>query len=281
MMLSKSMCETRKKAVWVTGMCLTLLLLPGAAVYAQTVPNVLGEWIVVSGTETETCPGEGEFIEPLPAGELVFDITSQNGSSFSGNFTDMFKEQSFTITETGNFSGTVMANGMFTGMSTYEAIANPGNILVYQGGSTFHGDVLGNTMNFVDDWVDTFDIEIGIDPPFCSGKNAGTASRTPMNPPNDVNGDGLADLIWQNSSTGQVVIWFLNVDGTVSASGFPGGAAAPWVLVNVADVNGDGLADLVWWNSSTGQVVVWFLNVDGTVSASGFPGGAPAPWEVN
>jgi len=46
----------------------------------------------------------------------------------------------------------------------------------------------------------------------------------------DVNGDGRADLIWHHGTTGQVVVWFLNADGTVSAPGFSGGAPSPWEL---------------------------------------------------
>jgi len=97
----------------------------------------------------------------------------------------------------------------------------------------------------------------------------------------DVNGDGKADIVWHNTSTGAVVVWFLNANGTRSSSGFPGGAPSPWAVAHVRDVNGDGRADLIWHNGTTGAVVVWFLNANGTRSSSGFPGGAPSPWELN
>jgi hypothetical protein len=32
----------------------------------------------------------------------------------------------------------------------------------------------------------------------------------------DFNGDGFADLVWQNTSTGQVAIWFLK-NGVISS----------------------------------------------------------------
>ena len=123
----------------------------------------------------------------------------------------------------------------------------------------------------------------------CQWTQTGTDTRSGAVPPlivigvgTDVNGDGRADIVWHNETTGAVVIWFLNANGTRSSSGFPGGAPpSVWELSDVADVNGDGRADIVWHNGTTGAVVIWFLNANGTRSSSGFPGGAPSPWELN
>jgi peptidyl-Asp metalloendopeptidase len=71
----------------------------------------------------------------------------------------------------------------------------------------------------------------------------------------DFNGDGVSDLLWRNSSTGQVYLM------PFSASGFPNGggfiyteANSAWKIAFTPDLDGDGKADLLWWNSSTGQV---------------------------
>ena len=45
----------------------------------------------------------------------------------------------------------------------------------------------------------------------------------------DFSGDGKADILWRNSSSGQVYIWFMN--GTViSGGGSPGGATSDWTI---------------------------------------------------
>ncbi|MEO6739460.1 MAG: FG-GAP-like repeat-containing protein [Chthoniobacteraceae bacterium] len=88
----------------------------------------------------------------------------------------------------------------------------------------------------------------------------------------DVNGDGFADLVFQNS-VGQVYVWFLDGSGNTvnfaTGSGLKpgskllyGGGLGDWRITAVADVNGDGFADLVFQNS-IGQVYVWFLDGSG------------------
>lgn len=91
----------------------------------------------------------------------------------------------------------------------------------------------------------------------------------------DVDGDGIADLLFHNSA-GQIYVWFL--DGTGNAvdfsngTGLKGGVAAGtrylyagglsgWRLVASADANRDGFTDLLFQNSA-GQIYVWLL--DGT-----------------
>lgn len=97
----------------------------------------------------------------------------------------------------------------------------------------------------------------------------------------DVNGDGNADLIFQNTA-GLIFVWFLDGTGNVvnftTGSGLkPGskliytGGLGDWRIVACADVNGDGKADLIFQNSA-GQIYAWFL--DGTGNAVNFSTGA-------
>src|SRR5215469_259355 len=53
----------------------------------------------------------------------------------------------------------------------------------------------------------------------------------------DFNGDAQADLVWQNSVTGQRAIWFLNKGNFVSSIFLPT-VATDWQIVGVADFNG-------------------------------------------
>jgi hypothetical protein len=77
----------------------------------------------------------------------------------------------------------------------------------------------------------------------------------------DFNGDGRPDLIWQNSSTGQVVVWYMGgpQGNTYLSSNSLSGSVSGWTVVGAADFNLDGVPDLVWQNNATGQVAVWYM----------------------
>jgi hypothetical protein len=98
----------------------------------------------------------------------------------------------------------------------------------------------------------------------------------------DYNGDGKADLLWQNATTGDVAIW--QVDGTVIATSAiigHGPAGSGWALVNGHDdYNGDGNSDLLWQNSASGDVAVWTLNGT-TLTGAAIIGNAPGDWILN
>jgi Ca2+-binding RTX toxin-like protein len=71
----------------------------------------------------------------------------------------------------------------------------------------------------------------------------------------DFNGDGKADILWRNSTTG--VNYVYN-----SGNSATGGALATltdfnWKIVGTGDFDGDGKSDLLWRNSSTGANTIW------------------------
>jgi len=84
----------------------------------------------------------------------------------------------------------------------------------------------------------------------------------------DFDGDGIRDLVWQNSVTGQVYIMLMSTPTAVKS-----GAViytepdTNWKIVATGDINGDGKTDLIWWNKTTGQVSA--LLVNGTTIAGG------------
>jgi hypothetical protein len=82
----------------------------------------------------------------------------------------------------------------------------------------------------------------------------------PCSSPNkDFNGDCKADILWQNNSTGQRVIWLMN--GTTFQSYVSlGTVGTSWSIAGLGDFNGDGKADILWQNSFTGQRVIWLMN---------------------
>jgi hypothetical protein len=82
----------------------------------------------------------------------------------------------------------------------------------------------------------------------------------------DVNGDGMSDVVWRDSS-GNTSIWLMNGASILTAGGV-GNIPTTWSLVQTGDYNGDGTSDLLWRDAS-GNTAIWFMN---GVAASSFAG---------
>jgi hypothetical protein len=64
----------------------------------------------------------------------------------------------------------------------------------------------------------------------------------------DFNGDGKADVLWQNTS-GSRALWLMN-GSTFGSSIFLPSVATSWKIVGSGDFNGDNKPDILWQNSS-------------------------------
>jgi hypothetical protein len=83
----------------------------------------------------------------------------------------------------------------------------------------------------------------------------------------DFNDDHHSDILFQNTSTGQVSIWEMSgnhltgggaittVGGTTSLN--PG---LSWKAIGTGDFNADGHSDILFQNTSTGQISIWEMN---------------------
>ena len=71
----------------------------------------------------------------------------------------------------------------------------------------------------------------------------------------DFDGDGRADVLWRNTSTGANVIW-LRSDATAQRT-VARVADTRWAVVGQGDFDGDGRSDLFWRNLGTGANVIW------------------------
>jgi len=94
----------------------------------------------------------------------------------------------------------------------------------------------------------------------------------------DFNADGTSDILWHNSSSGQVSIWELS-NGLINNVVSPGTPSATWVIQGVGDFNNDNNADIIWRDSSSGQVSIWLMtngSIDNVVS----PGTPTADWVI-
>lgn len=97
--------------------------------------------------------------------------------------------------------------------------------------------------------------------------------------PNDINGDGLSELLWFSPGTNQLQIWYLSVSGdqttlTHTASSYsitPG-----YVVAATGDLFGDGRSDLIFTSSNL-DLYVWRSNGLGHFISS-YIGTYPAGW---
>ena len=64
----------------------------------------------------------------------------------------------------------------------------------------------------------------------------------------DFDGDGRSDVLWHNSVTGDLYVWFMNATVVTGASFLnPSGLAdTRWQIEAVADFDGDRSPDLLW-----------------------------------
>jgi len=93
---------------------------------------------------------------------------------------------------------------------------------------------------------------------------------------NDFSGDGLSDILWRNSSTGQVVETQMN--GLIGMSGAGLGGDANWSVVGTGDFNGDGMVDILWRNSTTGAIVESEMNGSTVIASAGL--GGDTNWSI-
>ena len=75
----------------------------------------------------------------------------------------------------------------------------------------------------------------------------------------DFNGDGKQDILWRNTQTGEVDIWFMNGASVISKA-YVATVGPDWEVVGTADFNGDGQSDILWRNTVDGSFVIWIMH---------------------
>ena len=76
----------------------------------------------------------------------------------------------------------------------------------------------------------------------------------------DFNGDGTADILWYNKSTGNTNVWFIQ-NGNYTGWSDPGVMAPStgFVFAGIGKFNGGNTSDILWYNTATGNTNVWFI----------------------
>src|SRR5947207_7900983 len=76
----------------------------------------------------------------------------------------------------------------------------------------------------------------------------------------DFDGDGTADILWRNLSTGENYIWLMNGLTIARPGSLNSLSDQAWQVKGIGDFDGDGKADILWRNISTGENYIWLMN---------------------
>ena len=77
--------------------------------------------------------------------------------------------------------------------------------------------------------------------------------------PNDFNGNGISDILWQNSD-GTPAMWLMNGTNAVSVGAVgPFNPGPSWQVKDSDDFNDDGISDILWQNND-GTAAIWLMN---------------------
>jgi FG-GAP-like repeat/FG-GAP repeat len=160
---------------------------------------------------------------------------------------------------------TISSNGSSNGIVW--AYENAGQAVLHAYDATNLGTELYNSSHLSIGGAVTFAV-----PTVCNGKvfvgTSNSIAAFGINSPGpnwhivgaaDFNGDGHADLVWENRSNGQRAIWIMinnQFDHAISL----GTVSTDWHIAGVGDFLGNGQSDLVWENTVTGQRAIWIMN---------------------
>ena len=200
-----------------------------------------------------------------PSGSVQFSAPTASGSQGT--------PVSLTVARTGGSLG-----ALTVGYSTVPSSAHftpASGVLTWVDGDTSSKTItVPLTFGFLSGATETFTVNLGS--PVLGGGLLGLAQQAvitinPAFPPpaiaGDINGDGLADILWENTTTGARGLWTMN--GTTFTSWIDVGIISTDLrIAGTGDFNGDGKMDIIWENTVTGKRVIWFMN--GTTFISSF-----------
>jgi hypothetical protein len=93
---------------------------------------------------------------------------------------------------------------------------------------------------------------------------------------NDFNGNGKADILWQNVD-GTPAIWEMNGPTIIGGVALPNPGPA-WKAIGTGDFNGDGKADILW-QAADGTPAIWEMNGPTLIGSFALPNPGPA-WKA-
>ena len=98
----------------------------------------------------------------------------------------------------------------------------------------------------------------------------------------DFTGEGSADVLWRNTTTGEVGAWILDgpqVVGWVWMATEP--TDSGWETQAVVDLTADGVSEVLWRHGATGQVGAWLMDGTSVAGWAWLPTEPPSSgWEI-
>jgi uncharacterized protein YkwD len=95
---------------------------------------------------------------------------------------------------------------------------------------------------------------------------------------NDFGSEGKSDILWRNTTDGNVALWQMNGSNLTTGSVFAN-VSTNWQIAGTGDFNGDRKADILWRNTD-GSVAIWQMNGAVTLS-SAVIGFVPTTWQIS
>ena len=89
----------------------------------------------------------------------------------------------------------------------------------------------------------------------------------------DFNGDGMGDILWRDSVTGDVNIWLMN-GASILQSAMVATVPTNWVVAGA-----DSKGDIFWRNNTTGDVAMWVMNGTTVAQTVDF-GSVTSNWQI-
>ena len=91
---------------------------------------------------------------------------------------------------------------------------------------------------------------------------------------NDFNADSKSDLLWRNTSNGDIWLWLMNAN-TINGGGYVANLPSSFAAAATGDFNNDSKADIVWRNNANGDVWLWLMNGN-AIAGGGYVANLPA-----
>jgi autotransporter-associated beta strand protein len=106
-------------------------------------------------------------------------------------------------------------------------------------------------------------------------------SHAALSYPGDLNGDGFTDILWRDSSNGDVTVWLMGEDGKPQLNGPPTPAddavtrgerpgvtgRLQWQVAGLSDANANGKADVIWKDARNNRLATWLMDGAGITQA--------------
>ena len=198
-------------------------------------------------------------------------VTMADGSSFESKISEngryvSFQSEASNLIARGSQFYNVFRHDLFTGQTIlvtalpnegvdccitgYPSISNDGKYVTFS--TQIEGFVLGDTNGAIDIFVADLTAET---PTISTVKT-------------DFDGDGKADILWRNNSTGQNYLYLMDGIAPTAYIGINTVGDLNWQIQGVDDFNGDGNADILWRHAITGQNYLYLMD-GGAISAHG------------